>query len=226
MRQQLNNQNGFTLIELMIATTVFSVILLAAASTLIQVGRMYYKGVITSKTQSVARTTIDDVSRSIQFSTGNLVKDKNLETKVEVVCLGNTRFTYVEGGQLDSGAFDGKPYTTEDRRIRHVLWQDKISSGGCADQIPDLLSDNPSSVSGSDGRELLEDNMRLQSFSVEPVVSGQDDLYEVRVKIVYYADKDLLDDFDNPTSCKGSIIGGQWCAISDLTSVVYSRARP
>jgi hypothetical protein len=67
--------------------------------------------------------------------------------------------------------------------------------------------------------------MRLQTFTVTPLDSEHPDgdAFKVTVKVVY-GDDDLLDNVNNPTSCKGSVVGGQWCAISELSSVVYSRA--
>lgn len=225
--KSLNNSQGFTLVELLIATTVFSVILLVAAAALIQVGRMYYKGVITSKTQNVARSVTDDVSRSIQFSSGNLTTaSSGSNPLIQAICSGNTRFTYVVGAQVDNNAVSGT-YNQDNRTMRHVLWQDEIGTEQCGNDLPNLLLDNPyaeAANSDRNGRELLENGMRLQTFSVQPQ-SGSSDSFNVDIGVIYYADKDLLDDFNNPTACKGSLVGGQWCAISNLNTVVYSRSK-
>jgi len=227
------SQRGFTLIELMIATTVFSVILLAAATTLIQIGRLYYKAIIISKTQNVTRTVTDDLSRSIQFSSGNLQRANSTdvgqplpdEPIIRAICFGNTRYTYVEKAQVADAAADGS-YDPATGKIRHVLWKDTIFSEQCGNELPNLLISNPNagSLANRNGRELLDNNMRLQRFSVDALTGGAD-IFDVNVKVVYYADSDLLNNFNDPTACKGSVVGGQWCAISDLSSVVYSRAR-
>lgn len=220
------NQQGFTLVELLIATTVFSIILLVAAATLIQVGRMYYKGIITSKTQSAARSSLDDVTRSIQFSNGSISRATDgTAPKIEAVCLGNNRYTYVLGAQVDEKVPDGS-YSPTDRKIRHALWQDTIGAEACGNDLPKLQYADPYTDAANpdrNGKALLEDGMRLQKFTVDPQ-AGSDDVFAVNIKVVYYADPELLNDFDNPTTCKGSVVGGQWCAISDLASVVYSRA--
>jgi len=214
-------QQGFTLIELLIATTVFSVILLIAAATLIQIGRMYYKGIITSKTQGVARTVTDDISRSIQFSGGNFGEASDGINNA--YCIGDTRYTYVLRAQQDS---DVEGYSAEDQKIPHALWQDNINSGECSIDLPQLQFDDPYAEAvdrNRNGRALLEDNMQLQFFDVEPQQPGSD-VFKVRVMVVYYAAVDLLNNPDGQATCKGSSVGGQWCAISDLSSVVYSRA--
>lgn len=221
MKQKVtSNQHGFTMIELLIATTVFSVILLVAAATLIQVGRLYYKGIITSKTQNIARSVMDDVSRSIQFSSGNPTKVNPVGSPpIGYYCFGDTRFTFALGQQLDTGMTSG--HNASENKMRHVLWQDKIGANNCSIGVPDLLAANPG---GTNGRELLEHNMRLQTFDVSPQPSATD-IFNVNVKVIYYAGSDLLDNVSNPTTCKGSAVGGQWCAISDLKSVVYSRIK-
>lgn len=222
---------GFTIIELLIATTVFSVILMSATAALIQLGRMYYKGVITSKTQGVARTVMDDVSRTIQFSSGNIIEivettPSPTSVPINVRCVGTTRYTYVLGTQVNNTLSDGTYIASPSRQILHALWQDKVGAEGCNANIPDLTRVNPysaTSVSNKKGRELLENNMRLQEFNVVAQDASADS-FSVSVKVIY-GDDDLLDNVAEQTACKGSVVGGQWCAISELSSVVYSRAK-
>lgn len=214
MSRPITNQQGFTLVELLIATTIFSVILMAAAAALVQMGRLYYKGVIAAKTQNVTRTVIDDVSRSIQFSSGNdaeatLPGDATVKAK----CFGDIRFTYILREQVGP-------------QVPHALWQDKIGAAGCDEDVPDLRQENPygDPAQNSQGRELLSKGMRLQDFNIQAQAGSNDDIFIITVKVIY-GENDLLNDPDNPTACKGSTVGGQWCAISDLSSVVYSRAQ-
>ncbi len=225
------NQNGFTIIELLIATVVFSVILLVVTAAIIQVGRMYYKGYISSRTQQASRAVIDDISRSIQFSDISNVTIHEPGSgdvpPISAYCFGPNRFTFVRGGQLDSQA-ESNSYDQTNKKVRHVLWQDNIGSLGCSDYLPQLQFEDPyqnyseSVTSDFNGRELLDNDMRLQDLSVGQ--EGSSDLFRIHVKVVYYASPDLLDNFEDPNACKGSVVGGQWCAISDLTTVVYSRA--
>lgn len=213
------NQSGFTLVELLIATTVFSVILLAATAALIQVGKLYYKGLIASKTQGVARTVTDNVSRNLQFSNGQFSSAEPVGSpQVRAICVGSTRYTYLLGVQLNSSLTG---YDNGARQAPHVLWQDEIGTQLCGHNLPNLLSSSPG---GTNGKELMENGMRLQNFSITPGGGTQSDIFNIQVKVLYFAGPDLLDDFDNPTTCKGSIVGGQWCAISDLSTTVYSRA--
>ena len=60
----MNKQRGFTLIELMLAMTFISVLLLAIAMTIIQIGNIYNKGTTVKEINQAARAIADDVSRS------------------------------------------------------------------------------------------------------------------------------------------------------------------
>lgn len=213
------NSHGFTLIELMIATVVFSVILLGAATSLIQIGRMYYKGVITSRTQNVARTVVDDIARRIQFSDASVVVagpepkgNPGSEVDVRAVCVGSTRYTYAVNAQRND---ETNTYISANHRIPHVLWRDQ---GSCDGDLPDLTQNNPGV-----GEELIDQHMRLTKFAVTPV--GGDNLHRVEVGIIYGDDDLLLPDANNPQSCVGSVIGGQWCAVSNLTTNVFKRVQ-
>ena len=66
-------ENGFTIVELMIATTVLSVILLLASVVIIGIGNLFYKGVAQSQTQGDVRTIIDDVSQHLKLDGGNVI---------------------------------------------------------------------------------------------------------------------------------------------------------
>src|SRR5215813_11934354 len=58
---------GFTILELLIASGVFAVILLVVAVGVIRFSNDYYRGVTASKTQSAARAIMLRVSQSIEF---------------------------------------------------------------------------------------------------------------------------------------------------------------
>lgn len=224
------NQCGFTLVELMIATSVFAVVLLGAAAALIQITKLYYKGVISSRTQGVSRTTIDEISRAIQFS-GEQVVNVGPEVKgmspnnieVRSVCIGTARYTYAINAQVDDTVTS---YATSDHKIPHALWKDTVTSPSecdpdvdANDNLPDLTSSTLSST--NDGREILEQGMRLSQFGVSTI--GDDNLYKVDVGVIFGDDVLLLPDANNPTTCVGSILGGQWCAVSVLSTQVFKR---
>lgn len=195
-----SDDKGFTIVELMLAMTIFSLVLVAAAAGLIQVGRMYYKSVITTRTQDVARSAIDEISRSIQFS-GAIPQFTPESSSVDAVCIGSNRYSFQIDNQV-SGDNDSSSY---------ALYKDEAPPG-CDDTPP------------QDGVELLGDNMRLTRFEVR-LLPGSVDQYRV-ILWTAYGDDDVLDvDPENSerTICATRNIGGEFCAISELSTVVSKR---
>ncbi len=224
-----SSQRGFTLVELLIASSVFSFILLGASAALVQIGRMYYKGVISSQTQGTARTVIDDISRTIQFSGKdlNIVAIEPTQTddspRIGVFCIGNDRYTYALNAQVNDEVTGYEPSTS---RSPHALFKDRISGpNSCSSQEdgsePTHLDiTDPNTTANSDGRELLSEHMRVTNFSITP---DGDDVFNVSITIIY-GDNDLLvPDSENPSGCSGNVVGGQWCAVSTLSTTVTKR---
>ncbi len=234
------SQQGFTLVELMITTSIFAVILLGATAAVIQVGRMYYKATVTIRTQETSRRVIDEISRSIQFSDKNIQApnsvmysvdgDEGQNIEVRAYCVGKTRYSFVVNRQV-FGEND-----SEEHRLRHALWQDEIedpqvcatnSPPGDSDPVrvahamPNLSLEKPT----DNGRELLARSMRLTEFTV----LGSTDPAQISVGVMY-GDDDLLlpdpNDGEIPTNCRGMVQGAQWCAASTLRTQVRQRINP
>ncbi len=232
----INNQNGYTLVELLISTTIFSVILLGAAASLLQINKMYYKGVIASRTQETSRKTIDEISRNIQFSDQAIVNptsdtgvpaysEDRQGVKVSAFCVGNTRYTYALNAQVNDRVTAGI-YDASKHQIKHALWRDTVSdpSNNCippgqqgAPVLPDLRQTTPS----SGGTELLEQSMRLSNVIIND--TNNDAVWKVSLGIIYGDDDLLSPNASNPQNCKGSVVGGQWCAVSMLSTQVFKR---
>lgn len=208
------NINGFTIIELMIATAVFSVILLVTSAGVIAIGRSYYKSLTSTRVQEAARAVMDDVSRSMQFTNTNAVlksPDEDPPNPKKAKCFGPDRYTYVINQKVEGG--------------QHALYRDKTPSTGCV----------PSDYNTS-GKEMLGTNMRLLQFDISP-----DNPFRIILKVAY-GDDDLLTHYDNSGNkidlngdtkkdevdaqlalCKTGIAGSNFCAVSQLETTATSR---
>jgi len=91
MMKYYKREAGFTIVELMIATTVFSVILLLCTFGIIQIGKSYYKGATLVRTQNASRDIIDNVSQAIQYGT---TPPSVVTTPSGQFCVGNTLYIY------------------------------------------------------------------------------------------------------------------------------------
>ncbi len=188
-------QQGFTIVELLIATASFSLILLLLTSMIIRVGQSFQKGIIMSKTQETARAIISDITHSIQFSSAGVSSGANY------YCAGSQRYIYKLGSQVA----EGTPVGTQ---VRHAL-----------------LTDTPAACSGgsplSSQRELLPAHMRLAKLSITP--NGTTGPYTVTVRIVYGDDDLLTNPAASDARCRGLTSGTQFCATSELTTIVSKR---
>lgn len=206
------DQKGFTILELMIATTVFSVMLMLASAGIIQIGRIYYKGITTNRTQEVTRSVVEDISRNYQLTGNKSYQAADGPDGVKVVCIGLTRYTYKTEQIVDA--------------THHALWTDRLNSTGNCQPV-DLAKTNPSDGDeNSDNtelgktlqREMLGRNMRLgNNFSLAK--DDANDGLRISVKVIY-GEKDLI--MDDGT-CQPMGFGGQFCAVASLDSFVKGR---
>ena len=237
-----SSQRGFTVIELMIATTIFSLVLLLAVAGILHITRLYYQGVTQARTQEVARSIVEEISESIRFSKAGVVEgyalsnpgpEQNTSDHVGFYCVGNKRYTFAIDRQLDSSLPDAPPAPTTKHK-RHVLWADQPTTscapapGGSSAQL-DIQ--NPSNPDPEDlGRELLADNMRLTRFEIVPIPAATDvtlgtETYRVSVGVAY-GDDDLFRPVmsgDTSRSCQTDFAGSEFCAVSNLSVTVTKR---
>lgn len=221
-----NLTTGFTLVELMIAMTVSSIILLAATAGFVQVSRMYRHGVAQANTQELMRNTIESISRPLQFSSAAPVYGTKTYGGVTVksVCIDSTRFSYALGMALSDTT------DTNKHLIQHVLWQDTTTDSTCTPL--NITQPNPSSCASScqsdntvDDHELLAQNTRLTLLDVTRL--GSSSIFNVSVRALYGDDSVL----DNPAAtpsasapnCSGGFLNAQACAVSQLTTQVEQR---
>ncbi len=96
------NGQGFTLIELMLATTFVSFLLLAIAMTVMQMGTTYNRGMTIKEVNQSARDAAEDIRRTVSSSEVFTINDDGSETDSYVLVkqAGKT-----VGGRLCTGTF-------------------------------------------------------------------------------------------------------------------------
>ena len=236
---------GFTIVELMIATSVFAVVLLVMSVSILQLSRLYFKGITSSETQDTARSLMNAVSQAIQLSPGSVIAptqdsaNNNLNPTAAgdyYLCADTQQFSYHFGQQV----VDGKHGVV----LQHI-------GGGCAAGPPLALSSLTTLPSGA--TELLGDHMRLANLTVSQLSLTS---YRIVVRVVY-GDADLLcstavTDTSDAASCGSSASltedritggggnkltlgqlkqlqcknvssGGQFCAEAELSTIVQRR---
>jgi prepilin-type N-terminal cleavage/methylation domain-containing protein len=217
--KQLQNR-GFTIIELLIATLIFSIVLLVMTVGVVQVGRAFYKAYISSKTQEAARSLADEIGQAIQFSGGTVIPLTPSGT-VEGICINSTVYTYKQHEVLGDAT-----------GLHKFIARSPVTP--CPSSVdPTIVNKSLSTTLPTTDRELLGKNMRLAYFKVTPVPNSSGSLWNIKIRVVYGDDdKDLLISPTHPTSttpwiyddviCK-TTTGSQFCATADISTVVQKR---
>jgi prepilin-type N-terminal cleavage/methylation domain-containing protein len=217
-----NKQAGFTIVELMVATVIFSLLLVGSMAAFIQMGQLYYKGITVSRLQDTNRAIIAEIAQEIQFTKATIrtptfdpagIRISAGATSDGYFCVGPKRYTYALDRQLKSDS----PQVSQKQR-RHVLWVD-TPSGAC-NSAANLDTATPSVT----GREMLGENMRLVNLKLEEVLSGgaSTGLWRIQVDVAY-GDEELLEERAGRYQCKGNIANSQFCAISELSTTIVRR---
>ena len=230
---------GFTIVELLIATSVFAVILLIMTTGLLQFSRSYTKGITENNTQTTTRNILNTVAQGIQFSSSaNGYVDITANGQSKGFCINNRRYSYVQGRQLIKGTPD--PGALQSNHV--LVVDDKPDCSGATEAL------DVTGVLNMVGlKELLSTNMRLSKLSITDISQAGSSVkaYKVDVRVVY-GDDDLLcspsvTDASGTPSCEAkntmdsndilnasdvqckSQVGSQYCAVSAMSTVVEKR---
>jgi prepilin-type N-terminal cleavage/methylation domain-containing protein len=224
-RSLTSNQGGFTIVELMIATLVFSVVLLVITIGVLSFTNSYYKGINSSTTQSTAQNAIDTVSQAIQFSSSGSAGTDVAPSGL--FCAGSRMFLYSLGVQY-------KGATPSASNWGLYMFPNPHTSNCDTSGI--------SSFAG--GTELLASGMRVANVSVTNIDATKN-LWQISLTLVY-GDSDLLCNTKLGGTTKGSCqttaptyalsdpvsgddvscksqIGSQFCSVAALSTVAQQR---
>lgn len=212
MRQE---QKGFTIVELMIASAVFATVLAIASVAVLNISRAYYSGLTQTRNQEVARAVMDELAQSLQLA--RTVQGLPFSTKLDSndgsFCIGNKQY------RANLGA-----YQDDDRDATNppVGFAVRELSGGATCATTDTVGGGALPIpTVTDGvSEFIGQGMRLADLDISGnPASG---VYDITVVVVTGQD-DLLTDPPNDYSCRGDRSGGQFCAYATLTTTVQGR---
>ncbi len=205
-----NNIKGFTVIELLIATVIFSIVLLVLTQTIISITNNYYHGVIQTQTEQVVKNINNDIVQQIQFATSESIvseppvhewpRDGNVSilksnigfktvNSVEgYLCIGSNEYIYQKNGIVKQSS----PNNDHQAYGSLVLTYDP----NCKNPGPTMgslnktwnFSHNPFIPNGVNTvLNLIPNNMRLVKLDVTKVLGFQN-LYKVDVEVAYGQD--------------------------------------
>lgn len=216
---------GFTIMELMIAISVLAVILLICAFVLTGIGRLMDKGVNMSDAQDTTRNIINDISNTAKFSTYQMyqnsqpyyVTSSNTTISFHSICMGNIRYSY----------YVGFPQNVS---LKYVIYKDQMDSPASNQTscVPlDLTKSTPicpavstgcyASIAGS-GVDLAGNNMHIGLLTV----NYQQSIYYIKLEILI-GTKDLFSINNNGEYVCNDNTGQAFCGTSILSTVASQR---
>ncbi|MEX0881445.1 MAG: prepilin-type N-terminal cleavage/methylation domain-containing protein [Candidatus Saccharimonadales bacterium] len=214
---------AFTVIELMVATSVFSILLLLSLAGFLQIGQLFHKGVNITRTSDTAKQVINSIKNDISYDAGtSTIAVQNSTIFVSGVgtvtrsyfCAGQNRYIYIRGSELDE---DNKDVGSPSGWYRFGLLKEPYTSANCS---------NPNSVpiNANTATELLGDKMRLSNLTIQPVLGS---LYTLRVYIAY-GDDEVLTSPANATNarCQSGSNFSRYCFVADFTTTARRGIQP
>jgi prepilin-type N-terminal cleavage/methylation domain-containing protein len=218
MRTNIKNnvQDGFTIIELLVATSILSVILLLVTGMLISISNLFLKDVNQSKIQDTVRSISDELSNQLQLTADQpqLGSQVIAGVRINTYCIGPNRYSFVLDTQMG----------TNTGQIPHVLWRDTPKTGCDPSRAahltrPGFPSNQPN------GADLISTGSQLTDFCIGTFNSGTclpaASPYTVSIGVGYGA-SDLLHVAGINSSCNVQI-GDQFCATASLVTTVANR---
>lgn len=168
-----DSRSGFTLIELMLAMTFISMLLMAIAMTTIQISNIYNKGITLREVNQGGRALSDELQSSISSASPINVTPKvdnsaATATSRYVVrggggrlCLGNYTYAWNYGKALADGSIYNYYSNGDKTAIRFVKVTD-ASASLCADPTLPIVRANATDMLSSGDRDLV-----VHSFSIK-----------------------------------------------------------
>jgi len=227
------DEAGFTLVELMIATTVLAVILTISMYGFAAMSRFYQRGLYANRTQQTARDVVSEIGTTIQGTGGEITTGKTMDvntTTFNVICVDTVRYMFrTEKFDTNGNPTEDIYEKTGDYKVNNetdnVLLSDTLSSKyGCTSDPID-----PNTV-----RVLLDPGYRLLKFDItQPADDKASNVYNIVMNLVYNpgpndgSNSDYY--YQNATAsnnayaaCKGGA-GRQYCYTANVSTTVTRR---
>lgn len=193
------HQKGFTIVELLAATSIFALVLLVVSYTVIQIARTYNKGITETRTQDVARKVLDRVVEDIQFG-GKPINVPDYSHNQYSICIGNNRYSVNRTVELKDGA-TFPPHALVLDAPSELIPQDSCDPNTWIDHLDGTVALPKASPNATTPpQELLSPQTRILELKVTTTTA---DIYQVHLKIAA-GDDDLFCNPDPPSNCGSS----------------------
>lgn len=216
--------NGFTLVELMLAMSFISLLLMGIAVTTIQISRIYDKGITLREVNQAGRTVSDELQRTIASSTPFDADPASPTSRYIVrqgggrLCVGRYTYAWNYGSALRGGA--GAPAifnTYQDSQPVRFAKVDDPSASLCVDPNLDINRSQATEMLSAGDRDLVLHTMTVTRGSNDLDI-GQA-LYAISLTI---GTNDKAQLTTNDSSCKPPNEGAgneDYCSVNQFDIV-------
>ena len=199
--------SGFTIIELLVASAVFSVVLVIVMATFIQVSRIFYKGVNMSNTQDDTRNALTSIASDIQFASNTPATVDSGSGGSGTFCVGTHLYAYYTDHQVGSSNPAG-------------IYREDGNTSVC-----------PPSFDITKAEQMLGNGMQLNYLHID--CDGT--ICHLNTHVIFYGGTPdgLFASASNPGSstpwneadadCTGALTSSQYCATADFKRTVLQR---
>lgn len=165
-------QQGFTIIELMLAMSFIAVLLIAIAMTIVQIGSIYNKGLTLKEVNQTGRDLAEDIRRTIAIGGEvNLANDyREVIQGTQLVggrlCLGSSSYVwnYASAIETNNARLIKYPTGTQPGAIRLVKVPDGAKAYCAVNGSGQLIIPNLVATDVEESRELLRSGDRTLSL--------------------------------------------------------------
>lgn len=207
------SQPGFTLIELMIATVVFSLVMLVLLASFLQIGRIFYKGISYASTQESGRAISESISDDVRFAKRVTMSPTGPyrlgSSDTYWFCIGKYRYTYTLYEQL-SVADLNNPLKGVQRTVNESCAEPNSTQPGLSRQ------------------QMLGPEMQINKF----IFNCTNGRCIINIRLVFFgAQNDVFASDSNPGNplrsndlyCTGPLLSSQFCGTFEVNTLVSMR---
>lgn len=205
---------GFTIPELLVATSVFSVVLVSTMAIFFILGNLFFKGITITQTQQTAKKIQDSLTADI-YNAGSFVgsrNDSSYNSNTFWYCVGNNTVRYTK--QLYYEVDLSSSATENPANGLFGLIRDTIPEGQlCVDPY------SSGSFHFYNPEELLGNKNRINVFEITQLSAGSD-IYNTSITVAT-GDNDVLNGYNTSLpSCINGLSLTQFCAVTTLNTTI------
>jgi prepilin-type N-terminal cleavage/methylation domain-containing protein len=211
------SDKGFTVIEVLIASLVFTTLLLLSMEGITRIAKVYVKNSSITKANEFSKSFIGDIAQQIKYG----VEPKFTSGNPSFLCVSDSGYK-IELNKTQEEDLGPIP-------INPIV---KIQDPGCT------LYANASNYTGASYNpvNISPVNIRILSFNIIKNTVGTTPVWTIDMRVALGA-KDLLRDSankilaDDPTAnyseavCRGGIAGSEFCSVISISTSITRRMR-